>query len=193
MKQQRNFQIFIIAILSVTVLIMSIGFAYYQNNFEVDGTVNVTNSSWSVHFADSITPSSGSEAIESNVADDGTSLEWSTTLSEPGDYAEFSINVLNEGTFNALLTDITMGGIAGHADYLKYEVYYNNSDTPYEATTSGLNISLDKKGENATVVPVRVKVTYVAPSDSTKLPTSDVEANLTLALTYKQEGYNQQA
>jgi len=189
MKQQRNFQIFIIAILSITILVMAVGFAYYQRDFNVEGTVNVTPASWNVHFADSIVTTTGSQEIESNISE-GTTLEWSTTLNKPGEYAEFSIDVLNEGSFNAILTDITMGGNTNHSDYLKYEVYYNDSDTPYEATTSGLNIELAKKGTEATVVPVKVRVTYIAPSDSTKLPSTSVSANLTLSLTYKQEGYN---
>jgi len=189
MKQQRNLQIFVIGILSVIILVMTVGFAYYQRDLEFDGTVNVIASSWNIHFADAISPATGSAEIQSEISD-GTALEWSTTLAKPGDYAEFTIDVLNEGTFNAVLTDITMGGNSTHSDYLKYEVYYNNSDTPYENTASDLNIALAKKGTTATVIPVKVKVTYIAPSDSTKLPSTDVTAKLTLALTYKQEGYN---
>lgn len=190
MEKQKNTQLFIIAILAVTVLVMSVGFAYYQQDLNMNGTINITNASWNVHFDEEITPTTGSETITSSITE-GTVIDWSTTLAEPGDYAEFTINVLNEGTFNAVLTDITMGGVTEHADYLKYEVFYNNASSSYEATTSGLNIQLAKKTTTATVVPVKVRVTYITPSDSEDLPTSDVTANLTLALTYKQEGYNQ--
>lgn len=189
MKKQETLQIGIIAVLAITVLVMTVGFAYYQADLEFNGAVTVSPANWSVHFDDQVSVTAGSQEIEYDVSE-GTTVIWSTTLSNPGEYAEFTVNVLNEGTFNAILTDIMMSGHTAHSDYLKYEVYYNNSDTPYESTKSGLNISLAKKTTTATSAPVKVRVTYIAPSDSSKLPSSAVTANLALNLTYKQEGYS---
>ncbi|MGN1341636.1 MAG: hypothetical protein ACI4VL_00200 [Bacilli bacterium] len=186
MEKQKNTQTLIIAVLAVAVLTLSVGFASFSQRLDMNGTVSVTSSSWNVHFdTDSFAKTTGSQDV-TTTSITGTSISWQSTLTKPGDYAEFTVNVVNEGTFDANLTSITMSSIADHEKYLKYEIYYDDSSSPYTSTTEGLSILLAKKAGTATSVPVKVKVTYIQPTDSADLPESSVDVALTASLTYEQ-------
>lgn len=186
MEKQKNTQTLIIAVLAVAVLTLSVGFAAFSQRLDMNGTVSVTSSSWNVHFdTDSFAKTTGSQDV-TTTSITGTSISWQSTLTKPGDYAEFTVNVLNEGTFDAVLKSITMSSIADHEKYLKYEIYYGDSSSPYTATTEGLSISLAKKAGTATSVPVKVKVTYIQPENSADLPASSVDVALTASLNYEQ-------
>lgn len=186
MEKQKNTQTLVIIVLAVAVLIMSVGFAGFSQKLDINGSVSVTSSSWNVHFdTDSFAKTTGSQDV-TTTSISGTSISWESTLTKPGDYAEFTVNVVNEGTFDANLTSITMSSIAEHEKYLKYEIYYGSSSIPYTSTTEELSILLAKKAETATSVPVKVKVTYIQPETASDLPAGSVDVALTASLNYVQ-------
>ena len=182
MEKQKNTQMFVIAILAVAVLTMSVGFAAFTQILNINGNVTVASSKWSIAFdTTSYTESDGSVAV-SNKTLDGTSMTYNVTLTKPGDFYEFTVNVKNTGTFDANLTGITMSPLTTEqSKYLTYEIDYNGNT--YTSTQTGLSISL---ANTSGVVPVKVKVSYVQPENPADLPSSEVTIPLTASLTYKQ-------
>ena len=60
MEKKKNTQLFVIAILSVAILVMSVGFASYASTLNINGTATVKASKWSVHYVtDSYAESTG--------------------------------------------------------------------------------------------------------------------------------------
>ena len=109
-------------------------------------------------------------------------LAQNVTLTKPGDFYEFTVNVKNTGTFDANLTGITMSPLTTEqSKYLTYEIDYNGNT--YTSTQTGLSISL---ANTSGIVPVKVKVSYVQPEKPADLPSSEVTIPLTASLTYKQ-------
>ena len=165
MEKGKNVQLAVIAVLAVAVLAMSVGYAAFSTQLNLNGTANVKASSWNVAFDE-----------------DATTVSYSVTLEKPGDYYEADVNVKNTGTFDANLTGITMSSLTTEQQkYLKYTVTYDG--TEYTASTSNLAIALAKQTGTA---PVKVRVEYVQPTDATDLPASDVEVSLTATLAYEQ-------
>lgn len=185
MEKQKNTQTLIIAILAVAILTMSIGFAAtaYTQTLNINGSdATIKASSWSVHFDDtSYTESTGSVAATSHTLNT-TTLTYNVVLAQPGDFYETTINVVNDGTFDADLKSIVMSGLqAEQSDYVKYSITYNGVE--YLATNNSITgVMLPKVNGSH---PVKVRVEYLQPANN-NLPTTDQTLTLTAALNYEQ-------
>ena len=181
MEKKKNGQLFIIGVLAVTILFMSIGFAAYAQTLNIGGEVTVKPVKWSVHW-DTTSFKKDAKSVDITQTEfTDTSYQFTATLTKPGDVAKFTIDAVNDGSFDANLTGITLSSIESYKDYLTYEVKYG--DTTYTTTQTGLSTLLAKETGKETVT---VTVTYVAPEDSKKLPSNDVVVNLTAAFNYTQ-------
>ena len=183
MEKKKNTQLIIIAILAVAILFMSVGFASYASTLNINGTATVQSNKWSVHFVDnSYAETTGSKVGTKTIT--GTSINYSVTLEKPGDFYEFTINVINDGTFDAVLNGITMSTLtAAQQKYLTYTLTYDS--TPYTASQSSLSLSLPHTSGSNTKA-VKVRVAYIQPENSADLPQESVDVSLTASLSYAQ-------
>ena len=200
MEKKRNGQTIIIAVLSVAILFMSVGFALFSQTLNINGKVQVEKASWDIHWdttsfqkaADSVnilsnaTTGTGTEEtlnVSSTPTLSGTNIAFGAILAKPGDKAEFTVNAVNEGTFNAQLQSITMSTLsADQQKYLTYEITVGGQT--YTASTNGLSVSLPAGGQ--TPITVKVTVKYIQPENSTDLPSTRQFVNLTAGFTYNQ-------
>lgn len=188
-KKSKGAQNIIVYALAAAIVFMSIGFATYAATLNIGGenkaVVNVKKAQWSVHWlhtgaATDFVASANSQPFTATSVTD-TNVQFTTTLNKPGDFAEFTVKATNDGTFDAELTGVTLGGVSAAQDeYINYSLKYNG--TIYTTTTTGLSTAL-AAGNTHDVV---VRVEYVQPNDETKLPSEDVTLNLTAALSYTQ-------
>lgn len=189
MEKNRNFQTIIMGVLAAALLVMAVGYAaVFNQTLTINGTATAKAAKWDIHFDDSTySETTGSVAATStNIGT--TSMSYNVTLEKPGDFYEFTIDVVNAGTFDAKLTAITLTNsiTAAQANYLTYTFQYNG--TTYAASTSGLAIDLKAAGaqNDADTATVKVRVEYVQPNDSTQLPTTDQQVTLNVSLDYQQ-------
>ena len=181
MKKAKNAQIIILSLLLAAVIFTTVGFAAYTQNLNIGGTVAVEKNKWSIHFdQDSYQLASTSQAVTTDLSSD-TSINFTSTLSKPGDFCAFSIQAVNDGTFDAVLNQLEMSSLSPEqSKYLTYTVSYGG--TNFTNTNNELRTALNK-GASSDVV---VRVEYVAPTDPTDLPSSDVTVSLSLKLVYNQ-------
>ena len=184
MEKKKNTQLFVIAILSVAILVMSVGFASYASTLNINGTATVKASKWSVHYVtDSYAESTGSVAATSHNLTN-TDFTFSVTLNKPGDFYEATADIINDGTFNANLTSLTMSTLtAAQQKYLTYTVTYDG--TPYTASPASISNPLPYAA-NSNTKTVKVRVEYIQPESSADLPTANVDVTLTASLGYVQ-------
>ena len=182
MEKKKNGQLIIIGILAVAILFMSIGFATYAQTLNITGNVTVSPATWSVHWDTSSFQADANSVQVTTTTLTNTDVAFTATLAKPGDVAKFTIDVVNDGTFDANLTAITMSTLSQtEANYLTYEVKYGS--TTYNASATGLSTLLAKTSGTETVT---VTVTYITPADSADLPQSAVNVNLSASLDYTQ-------
>ncbi len=188
----------VLLLLIVAVLLMTIGFAYYTQNLTINGTVTVKGSPWKVHYvANSITESTGStSATSAQINTNDTNFAFTVTLEKPGDFYEATINVINEGSMDALLKKVTMGLSAVDSDsatvnttdlanYFNYTITYNNG-TPYTQTTDNISgITLAANAAHNATHPVKIRVEYIQPANAAQLPSKDVTVTVTGQLDYQ--------
>ena len=178
MRQEKGLQNIIIVVLSVAVLAMSVGFAVYAQQLNVNGTATFSAAKWDVHFdTASFTETSTIQATSKTVGN--TAITYSVTLPSPGSDYSFTVNAKNFGTIDAALEAITLSGLTeAQKKYISYTVNYNGTD--YTETTDGLAEDLSVNDTHA----LTVTVAYLLPDEAADLPEEDVEVNLTVALDY---------
>ncbi len=189
MNKNRNFQAIIMGVLAAALLVMAVGYAaVFNQTLTINGTATAKAAKWDIHFdSESYEETTGSvTATSTNIGT--TSMSYNVTLAKPGDFYEFTIDVVNAGTFNANLTAITLTNsiTSAQSNYLTYTFKYNN--TTYAASTSGLSILLKAADANSDddVATVTVRVDYVQPANAANLPNTDQEVTLNVSLDYQQ-------
>lgn len=190
MSKENKLQNVILILLAVTVVAMSVGFAAFSTNLNINGSAKFNYAKWDVKFdGDSLDEKTGSVTPTTTTSVTDTTLTYSVTL-DPGEFYEFDVDVVNDGTFDAKLSSITFGTNQDPAtvnstySYVDYTFEY--AGTEYTANQSGLNITLAKNGGTA---KVHVKVDYPLSDDASKLQTTDedgVTLNFTVTLGYVQ-------
>lgn len=182
MEKRINHSGVVIVLLAIAVVVMSVGFAVFSANINFNGTAQVSSSSWRVELDEaSYEETVGSVSPTKAPTINTTSMTYEVTLAKPTDFYEFTIDVKNLGTFDANLKSITMSDISTHSNYLKYVVTYKGQE--YTQTTSDLSIPLSAQ---TGVEPVKVRVEYIQPADSSQLPSTAQTVTLTTSFDYEQ-------
>lgn len=183
MKKSFSYSTVIIFLLVAAVIIMSVGYANFSSKLEINGTAKVGASSWKVEILkDTYAESTGSATVSSKDFTE-TTMTYEVSLTEPGDFYEFTVNVKNSGTFDASLTGITMTALSeAEAKYLTYEVYYNG--TKYTASNANIENVVLNSGDT---VPVKVIVKYVQPAAAADLPATEQSITLDASFSFAQK------
>lgn len=203
-KYSRNTKVMILVIL---VLAVSIGFAALSTTLKINGDAIVHGGKWDIYW-DNVEVADGSvesEIPEINVDDEEnprTKVSWDVLLEEPGDYYEFTVDAVNNGSIDAVITDIESTVTPELPEFINYTVTYDdntairvydplnkkNGNTPttkkykvrIEFSTSATEEQLDDMPDEGYVFEFEYDVTYGQASvyDSTKkeivsLKTSD--------------------
>jgi len=174
-RKKRN-----IIILVILVLAISIGFALLSSTYFINGTSTIRNSEWDVHF-DNLVETDGSVApdTEAKIEDDGLNISYTVTLDKPGDFYEFTVDVVNEGTIDAKLKTLpTITGVNTEQD-----VYTNYTFTH----TDGSSIEVGEKIKVGEATNFKVRVEYDSSiTDDSQLPKNDQTLELEVEMIYEQ-------
>ena len=100
----------LLALSFVLLLFLSIGFALLEQNLNITGTTIISNGSWSIHFVgnptDSFSLSTGSVTGTHTYDTNYKSISFNNTLSIPGDFFEFTVDIINDGSVDAMLNAV---------------------------------------------------------------------------------------
>ena len=155
----------------ILLLLLGIGFAALAATLKIYGTITIDSAKWDVHFENvSITPGSVT-ATTVPTSDDTTTTEmtYAVDFTKPGDFYEFTVDMANDGTINAMVDLVTNKTYQADGTteknlpaYLKSTVTYN------DGTPINKNHLLAKQTSEKIKVRVEFK-TDVNPGD---LPSS---------------------
>ena len=93
--------------LLILIICITLGYAALRTGLNINGTANVSSSSWNVYFsnyqmsnATNITPTT-EPSISGTTT---TSISYEVDLEAPGDLYEFTVEVVNGGSLDALIS-----------------------------------------------------------------------------------------
>ena len=167
----------ILSIVLVCVFTLTIAYAALNAVLTISGSAQVTSADWDIHLANpKVTNGSATTVVPSITS--GKTLSFSTTLNIPGDFYEFTVDVVNNGSIDAMIDKVTKTPelTSEQAKYLKYEVSYANG----ESISSKQNIA------SGVTMPIKVRVEYRKDLIASDLPTGTVQLTLGLVLDYIQ-------
>lgn len=167
----------ILVIVLVSVFTLSIVYAALNAILTIQGSAQISSAEWDVHF-DNVNVTNGSISGDNPRITSATTAIFSTTLNMPGDFYEFTIDVVNDGSIDAMIENITKTPTLSESQskYLKYEITYQN----------GESITTKQLVEKNSFVRLKVRLEYRSDITSSNLPTSSETLNLGLQLNYTQ-------
>ena len=192
MRKEGRIQNFVIALFGIAIVAMSIGFAAYATTLTIGGGSTGSGSAvtikkaWDVHYDSTATEATAETAA---VASNGsitsistTNVTFTATLNAPGDYYQFTLPVMNEGTMTAYLDSINMTALSdAQKAYLEFTIAYDGVTATNQNITGITGKSL---ASNATKNMV-VTVTFKQTTDQSALPTTDSTVNLWAELLFE--------
>ena len=176
-KFQKKMNIIYILLLIVLASIGT-GYAYIKSNLNINGTANVTAASWDVHFENlQVTSGSVTATTPASITDD-TTVEFSAELAEPNDFYEFTVDVANDGTMDAMIDNFSISPelTTAQAKYLEYTVTYSD----------GVELEDKQELKQGTTETLKVRFSYIENEDKTNYPTEDQTFNIEFTVTYTQ-------
>ena len=123
------------------ICIMAIGYAAFATNLKINGTANIT-STWKVLFTkiEEVSKTSGVTITKAPTAE-GTSATFDVDLTSPGDKIVYKITVANQGTLDAIISDITASETG--SDAIKFEITgIKKGDKLAKSQTSTFNVTI---------------------------------------------------
>ena len=168
--------------LIVILLFISIGYAYLNATLSINGTSMLDSARWDVHFENiqvkngSVTPTV--EPIISN----NTTVSFSVTLENPGDYYGFIIDVVNAGTLDAMIESISILPTLTESQqkYFDYTVTYED----------GASIANSQRLDANSKETLRIEFVYKELENTDLYPTEDDNITIAVSITYSQSTGN---
>ena len=182
MRNRKNGVLLIIPIVIVLLLCVSVGYAALQTTLTINGTAKINKTQWIIHFknlqvTDGSYLNNGANSAVINSEDD-TKVTYTITLKEPGDFYEFTVDAVNDGTISAKLDAIRETGLTSEEINSRKYVTYTVTGMPSVGST------LDVGEANKKTIKIRVEYPFdIQPED---LPTSDFTFTKTIELDYVQ-------
>ena len=116
-------------ILSLLILLscLSIGYAYLSSSLKLDIVANVDKLTWDIHLENVVVRSGSVSAIPPVISSDKTSVSLTVTFSQPNEYYEFYIDVVNKGTIDAQVDSFFKTTLtAEQTKFIDYKITYKD-------------------------------------------------------------------
>ena len=172
-------------------LVITVGYALLSQTLDINGTTNIKKSNWSIIWdnvvvnensvkGDSVTTAASITNTEK------TLVEYSISLSEPGEFYEFTVDAKNEGTIDGMVNTVSNKVYESNGttektlpEYLTYSVTYSDgkaiepkqllkagSTEKYKVRVEFKDVEADKLPSQNETLKFKFAVEYVQADDS---------------------------
>lgn len=180
MKNMRKQSIILIFI---TLLVcISIGYALVYTDLKTVGTATINKQTWDVHF-ENIQVTEGSKTpVSPATITNGTptQVSYNVYLENPGDFYEFTVDAVNNGTVDAMITDIS---VTNGNQPLNLPNYVDHSIT-YD---TGIELETNQLLAANTTETYKVRIEFKSNINASDLVgISELNLNIRIKITYSQ-------
>jgi len=166
MKRRKNKKT---ALILVLILLISVGYAALASNLKINGSSKVNAAKWDVYW-NNVQINENSVPADDNhkarITDSAkTQVEFSVVLSEPGDFYEFTVDAVNNGTIDAMIASHgIVNGVYSDSSYttsatlpkaVSYTVTYADGSEIQEK-----HLLAKKNGNTPTTETYKVRIEY---------------------------------
>ena len=149
---RRNF------IIAIVLMFIVMGYALLSANLDITGNYSIKSMKWDIHFENPVL-SNGSVSGTPTITDDDTTVSYTFAFTEPTDFYEFTVDVVNEGTMDGIISEIDNGVYDSTGndrieipDYLEYSITNTTTNKKVE-----VGQTLNKNTTNVYKVRINMK------------------------------------
>ena len=172
----------ILSIVLISIFSLTIVYAALSVTLNIQGSAKVASAEWDIHLDNAkVTSGSVSDSIPT-ISSDGKTATFSTTLNMPGDFYEFTIDAVNDGSIDAMIDSVTKTPTltTEQAKYLNYIIEYQN----------GESINTKQLVSKKSFVRLKVRIEFRKDITASDLPTTSETLNLAFTVNYIQSDGN---
>ena len=155
-------------IIFVLIMFLSIGFAYLTANLDITGTIAFRENTWDVHLDNIVVEEDSTDAPIPTINNDKDTVNFTVSLTRPGDYYEFYLDVVNNGTMDATLDSTMKTTLTGnYLTNLNYDVTYfsDRAITNGDLLRAGTKERIKVRVERASKEDSQIDFGYVGDID----------------------------
>ncbi len=184
--------VFGILALLVSIVAVSISYAAFTQNLNINGTANVQATNWSVHFANLTNGVRSGTAVERTaptIKSGQTSIgDYSVDFYTPGDSITYTFDVVNDGDYDAKISVLTKGTpTCTGSDATSNTNVCNNLEYTLTYTTGGAAVAQNDALRKNETKNMTLILRYKTTIGQNELPTATVNvSNLGVTLQYAQ-------
>ena len=178
-KKKRSLYSAIIVLLFVSI---GIGYSIINSTINMNGSFGISKVTWSVHFTNpNVLEGASLQDTAYTLNADNTQMSLDLTFVYPGDVFKMYVEVINEGTLDAMLNELSVTGLTtDQKKLITYEVTYSDG-TPM-ATNDIL--------ESGKKVELLITISYGIGLSPSEYPTDDQDMSVNVKLSYVQNKKN---
>lgn len=175
--KNKKFLYIILTVIVISIFTLTVVYAALSTQLTINGNADVVGSTWDVHLENPVV-TSGSVSDTLPTITNSSNATFNATLNVPGDFYEFTIDVVNDGTIDAMIESIMKNPTLSEtqAKYLNYIVTYENG----ESITTKQLVGKDS------FVRLKVRVEFRKDLVASDLPKETETLNLSFTLNYVQ-------
>ena len=164
--------------LFLMVLGITLGYAFLTTSLNVNGALEVSSSSWDIHFANIIEDQNGVEATTAPTVSNNTTITFAVDLEKATDFYSFTADIINDGTYDAKIDSITITPTltTEQQNFFKYEVTYSD----------GTQIQTNDALDSGTSENIKVYLEYKENAETYLYQEEDEELEFSVTITYVQ-------
>ena len=172
----RKTLLIILCIALVSIFSLSIAYAALSVTLNITGNAEISDASWNIKFSN-VKVNPASVAITPKITNN-TTLTFSANLENPGDFYKFTVDIVNDGTIDAMIDSIvkTPELTTDQKKYLRFEVEYSD----------GQSISTKQVLKSKETKTISVLFAFRNDIPVSDLPTTSANFNVQLQLVYYQ-------
>ena len=178
MEKRKNKKKSTLVLLLLLLVGISIGYAALTSNLNIHGNTKIKKAEWDVHF-ENLVKSEGSESADKEAVIDAskTLIKYTVKLPEPGDFYEFTVDIVNKGSIDAMVSEVLKTGLTTDQEkYIEYTATHTNGKElkQYDSLKAGQTRK------------IKIRVKYKDDLNPEDLPTEDKSIDLSFQVTYVQ-------
>ena len=185
--------VFGILMLLVGIVAVSISYAAFTQNLNINGTANVQATNWSVHFANlsnGVRNGTASEVVAPTIKASRTDIgDYSVKFFTPGDSITYTFDVVNDGDYDAKISVLNKGTPqCGGSDSTSNTNVCNNLEYTLTYTTGGQAVAVNDTLKVNETKNMTLVLRYRSTIGQDELPTAEVTvSNLGITIQYSQD------
>ncbi len=176
-----------IILLVLLLLGISLGYSLLSSNLNISGTTGLSNNTWNIHWSNlAVTNGSvtGTQVTTpATIKTGNTEVEYSITLSTPGDFYEFTVDAVNEGSIDAMIESFSNKTYESNGTTEKTLPTYLNYTVTY---SDGIALAPKQKLAANTTEKIKVRVEFKRDIEANQLPTTADTIVFKFNVTYAQ-------